>query len=243
MTDTEASESTEVDEAEEVETDEAREALLADLTDAFGDALVEHHLVPGRDLWVRVDATRWIEVVTALRADLDFGYFDFLSGIDWMIAPWGRYEDTAFGGLEADDEGGGSISLPEGPGYAGGDSRFQLLLRVFSVERQLGVTIKADLDEDYPEVPTISSIYAGADWHERETWEMFGFTFVGHPHLVHMYLPTDFEGFPLRKDYPLLAREVKPWPGVVDVEPIPEHLEAELEAAVMEAAEQAEGAS
>ncbi len=231
----------EVEEVEEVETDEAREALLAELTAAFGDALLEHHLVPGRDLWVRVDAARWIEVVSALRDDLGFGYFDFLSGLDWMISPWGRYEDTAFGGLETDDdEGASSISLPEGPGYAGGDSRFQLLLRVDSPVRQLGVTIKADLDEDYPEVPTISSIYPGADWHERETWEMFGFNFIGHPHLVHMYLPTDFEGFPLRKDYPLLAREVKPWPGVVDVEPIPEHLEAELEAAVMEAAEAGE---
>ncbi|MEO1061478.1 MAG: NADH-quinone oxidoreductase subunit C [Actinomycetota bacterium] len=232
--------STEVEEAEEVETDGRREALLAELTAALGDAVVEHHLIPNRDLWVRVDAAHWIDVVTKLRTELGFGYFDFLAGLDWMIAPWGRHEDTAFGGLETDDDaGGGSISLPEGPGYAGGDSRFQLMLRVYSLDRHLGVTIKADLDEEYPEVPTISQIYAGADWHEREAWEMYGFTFVGHPHLVHMYLPTDFEGFPLRKDYPLLAREVKPWPGVVDVEPIPEHLEAELEAAIMEAAEQA----
>ncbi len=238
MTDT----STEVEEVEEVETDERREALLAELTAALGDALDEHHLIPGRDLWIRVDADRWVDVVSTLRDELEFGYFDFLSGLDWMIAPWGRYEDTAFGGLEADDDdAGSSISLPEGPGYAGGDSRFQLLFRVFSLDRQLGVTVKADLDETYPEVPTISQLYPGADWHERETWEMFGFNFVGHPHLVHMYLPTDFEGYPLRKDYPLLARVVKPWPGVVDVEPIPEHLEAELEAAVMEAAEQAEG--
>ncbi|MEM9034178.1 MAG: NADH-quinone oxidoreductase subunit C [Actinomycetota bacterium] len=237
MTDTDTS--TEVEEAEEVEVDEAREALLAELTEALGDALVEHHLIPGRDLWIRVDAGRWVDVVHALRHDLDFGYFDFLSGLDWKIAEWGRYEDTPFGGLDAedDDSGGGGIVLPEGSGYAGGDSRFQLLLRVFSVDRGLGVTVKADLDEEHPEVPTVSSIYPGADWHERETWEMFGFNFVGHPHQVHLYLPTDFEGFPLRKDYPLLARQVKPWPGVVDVEPIPEHLEEQLEQAALEAAE------
>jgi NADH-quinone oxidoreductase subunit C len=55
---------------------------------------------------------------------------------------------------------------------------------------------------------------------------MYGFDFVGHPNLVHLYLPGEFEGFPLRKDFPLLAREVKPWPGLVDVEPMPEAPEA-----------------
>ena len=50
---------------------------------------------------------------------------------------------------------------------------------------------------------------------------MYGITFTGHPHLVHLYLPGAFEGYPLRKDFPLLARRVKPWPGIVDVEPMP----------------------
>ena len=44
---------------------------------------------------------------------------------------------------------------------------------------------------------------------------------AGHPNLTHIYLPGDFEGHPLRKDFPLLARMVKPWPGIVDVEPMP----------------------
>ena len=46
--------------------------------------------------------------------------------------------------------------------------------------------------------------------------------FTGHPHLVHIYLPGEFEGHPLRKDFPLLSREVKPWPGLVDVEDMPD---------------------
>jgi NADH-quinone oxidoreductase subunit C len=50
---------------------------------------------------------------------------------------------------------------------------------------------------------------------------MFGITFTGHPNLIHIYLPGEFEGFPLRKDFPLLSRMVKPWPGLVDVEPMP----------------------
>jgi NADH-quinone oxidoreductase subunit C len=64
-------------------------------------------------------------------------------------------------------------------------------------------------------------VFAGANWHEREAWEMFGVQFAGHPDLRHMYLPTEFEGHPLRKDFPLIARMVKPWPGIVDVEPLP----------------------
>jgi NADH-quinone oxidoreductase subunit C len=50
---------------------------------------------------------------------------------------------------------------------------------------------------------------------------MFGIGFTGHPDLRNMYLPSDFEGYPMRKDFPLLARMVKPWPGIVDVEPLP----------------------
>ena len=50
---------------------------------------------------------------------------------------------------------------------------------------------------------------------------MYGVDFVGHPGLRHMYLPTGFEGHPRRKDFPLVSRQVKPWPGIVDVEPMP----------------------
>ena len=64
-------------------------------------------------------------------------------------------------------------------------------------------------------------VYAGANWHEREAAEMFGIDFVGHPHLTKLYLPGAFEGHPLRKDFPLLSRRVKPWPGIVDVEQMP----------------------
>jgi NADH-quinone oxidoreductase subunit C len=64
-------------------------------------------------------------------------------------------------------------------------------------------------------------LFRGAEWHERETWEMYGIEFEGHPGLRHLYLPGEFEGYPLRKDFPLLAREVKPWPGLVNVEGLP----------------------
>ena len=106
-------------------------------------------------------------------------------------------------------------------GVAGGPGRFQLLARVESPTEGLGITFKADLDDVAPAADTWIPVYAGANWHERETYEMYGVDFVGHPNLRKLYLPGDFEGHPLRKDFPLLARRVKPWPGIVDVEPMP----------------------
>jgi len=124
---------------------------------------------------------------------------------------------------------------PEGgwvTGVAGGETRFQVFARFHSPRRKLGVTVKADLDDDSPAVASIHDIFFGAEWHERETWEMYGFVFEGHPDLRHIYLPGEFEGFPLRKDFPLLAREVKPWPGIVDVEDLPAAEEARQDAAI-----------
>jgi NADH-quinone oxidoreductase subunit C len=84
------------------------------------------------------------------------------------------------------------------------------------------VTLKADEADDDPVIESLVPVYRGADWHERECREMFGVSFTGHPDPRNLYLPGEFEGHPLRKDFPLLAREVKPWPGLVDIEPMPE---------------------
>lgn len=62
-------------------------------------------------------------------------------------------------------------------------------------------------------LPSAIAVYAGAAWHERETHEMFGIRFEGHPHLVPLLLPEGFEGHPLRKDFVLAARVAKAWPG------------------------------
>ncbi|MFF3272907.1 NADH-quinone oxidoreductase subunit C [Streptomyces chrestomyceticus] len=62
-------------------------------------------------------------------------------------------------------------------------------------------------------LPTATEVYAGAGWHERETHEMFGVDFTGHPYLEPLLLPENFEGHPLRKDFVLAARVAKAWPG------------------------------
>ncbi|MGW5738916.1 MULTISPECIES: NADH-quinone oxidoreductase subunit C [Streptomyces] len=73
--------------------------------------------------------------------------------------------------------------------------------------------IRTTVPHEAPVLPTAVDVYAGAAWHERETHEMFGVAFEGHPHLVPLLLPDTFEGHPLRKDFVLAARVAKAWPG------------------------------
>ena len=195
------------------------EALLARLSDALGDGLVESHTDQGA-VWVRVERDAWADLARFLSDEEGFGFFSFLSAIDWMPSPFGRdmdsFVDNALDPPEPKDP------APTETGVAGGDTRFQLLARVNDVTSGRSIIAKADLPADDLRAPSWVPVYPGADWHEREAWEMFGIDFDGHPGLRHIYLPGEFEGHPLRKDYPLLARRVKPWPGLVDVELMPE---------------------
>jgi NADH-quinone oxidoreductase subunit C len=193
--------------------DGLREGVIDLLRRELGDQLLDTHLVPQTDLWVRIDRSVWRRTGEVLR-QAGFDYFCFLSAIDWLPSPYGRGEDDP---TEPPPERSTEIVQ----GYAGGETRFQVFARVTDLHRHLGVTIKADVPDDELHVESWIPVYAGANWHERETHEMFGIGFDGHPDLRNIYLPVDFEGHPLRKDFPLLARMVKPWPGIVDVEPMP----------------------
>jgi NADH:ubiquinone oxidoreductase subunit C len=75
------------------------------------------------------------------------------------------------------------------------------------------LVVRTTVPHDAPALPTATGVYAGAGWHERETHEMFGVDFAGHPHLDPLLLPEGFEGHPLRKDFVLAARVAKAWPG------------------------------
>ena len=194
--------------------DGLREGIVDELRRRIGEALVDSELRPNDDLWVRVATGAWADTGRALH-DMGFTYFSFLSGLDWMPSPYGRGEDNP-------DEPPPERTTEVVQGVAGGETRFQVFARVVDPVRHVGVTIKADVPDDDLRVESWHTIWAGANWHERETAEMFGIEFVGHPDPRHMYLPGDFEGYPLRKDFPLLSRMIKPWPGIVDVEPMPE---------------------
>ncbi|MEZ5373608.1 MAG: NADH-quinone oxidoreductase subunit C [Microthrixaceae bacterium] len=241
---TEAPATDDATEDEVEERDEAREALVDSVRHFLGDAVVASEVIPGRDTHVRVATDAWGEAAQVVRYDLGFRYFCFLSVLDWLPSPYGRYLETEPETLQRVAAEAGDAELT--PGVCGADRRFQVFARVRNLSTNQMLCLRADTSsDDDPTVPTWVNTFAGAEWHEREAWEMFGVTFEGHPGLRNIYLPGDFEGNPLRKDFPLLSRLVKPWPGIVDVEKMPEPDEPEAPAepdASTEAAAPAEAA-
>jgi NADH-quinone oxidoreductase subunit C len=200
-----------------VEPDVVRDEVVRAFRDEFGEGVLDAHIDPGVDVWVRVTPAVWVAAGVFARDGLDCTYFDFLSAIDWLPSPFGR-------DMDAQEDGPADTDAPTEAmeqGVAGGETRFQLLARVHSPARGHGVFLKCDVEGEPPTADSWVSVYAGADWHERETAEMFGIDFTGHPNLIKLYLPGAFEGYPLRKDFPLLSRRLKPWPGIVDVEQMP----------------------
>ncbi|HJX08150.1 MAG TPA: NADH-quinone oxidoreductase subunit C, partial [Actinomycetota bacterium] len=100
----------------------------------------------------------------------------------------------------------------------GAEDGFEVVTQLFSTTNHHSVRIKVRLPYEGPSVPTISDLFPTADWHERELMEMFGIAVEGHPRPVKLLLSEPFEGHPLRKDFALMSREAKPWPGAVEGE-------------------------
>jgi NADH-quinone oxidoreductase subunit C len=81
--------------------------------------------------------------------------------------------------------------------------RFEVVYNLYSIRYRHKIRIRAQVPEDDPKISSVVPIWAGANWHERECHDMFGITFTGHPDMRRILLPEDWEGYPLRKDYPL----------------------------------------
>ncbi len=149
---------------------------------------------------IYVDRRDWVDSLRKARDEGGLEFFSWLSAIDWS----------------REVEVGDPVEDPDEL-----VDRFEVVCRLSSVENWHGAQFIAVVPKDDPVIDSIVALFAGAEWHEREAAEMFGLDFAGHPNLKNLYLPDRFEGNPLRKSFALLAREVKPWPGTVDVEAMP----------------------
>ena len=87
--------------------------------------------------------------------------------------------------------------------------RFVVIYELYSLRHDRRLRLKAPLAGDPPAVDSVSSVWPAADWHERETYDLFGIHFRGHPELRRIMLPVDWVGHPLRKDYPLGGEPVQ----------------------------------
>jgi len=93
------------------------------------------------------------------------------------------------------------------------EERFEVVYNLYSLKNREYIRLKVLVDEQDLTVPTVTGVWPGANWHERETYDMFGIVFAGHPDLRRMFLPEEFEYYPLRKDFPTM--------GIPDSLPLP----------------------
>lgn len=182
----------------------------------------------GAERWTAANGTihiyvtrdQWVAAATMARDDAELGFFSWLSAVDWS-------KEVAVGEPADDVE-----NLIE---------RYEVLCRLSSPTDASALILSTSLEKDDAWLDSLVSVYSGAAWHEREAAEMFGIDFRGHPNLIKLYLPQEFEGHPLRKSFALGAREAKPWPGTVDVEELPSTENVEAVEASTENVEAGEG--
>src|SRR3546814_6208974 len=116
---------------------------------SLGDALVDSHIKPGLGLWVRVTTEAWTTAGEVARDKAGFSFFDFLSAIDWLPSPYGRYEDSELDVPFPPPMPDRSEAVP---GLTGGDTRFQGLASVAKPGPALRILPKADVPDDDPKV-------------------------------------------------------------------------------------------
>ena len=84
-------------------------------------------------------------------------------------------------------------------------NRFGVIYNLYSLKSKQRIRLKTFTSDEDPKIPSVIGVWSTANWHERETYDMFGIVFEGHPDLRRMYMPDEFEYFPLRKDFPLMG--------------------------------------
>lgn len=145
---------------------------------------------------VDISAAGWRETVQRARDEWGMTFFDWLGGVDEGDDP------SQAGGTGAEQDGGPIERI-----------RFRVVAHLWSVEARRGVLLRTGIPATEPELASVVDIFAGAAWYERETFEMFGIVFTGHPNLRKLLLTEEFSAAPLRKDFVLASRVVKAWPG------------------------------
>jgi len=100
----------------------------------------------------------------------------------------------------------GSLTTAPWPGPAT-TARFEVVYHFFSLPLKHRVRLKVPVEESKPEVDSLTPLWPGANWFEREVWDMFGIHFRGHPSLKRILMYEEFTGHPLRKDYPVKRRQ------------------------------------
>jgi NADH-quinone oxidoreductase subunit C len=153
-----------------------------------------------------VDPARLVEACTYLRDELGFGFLSDISATDYL--GWGGRTAGYFGTAAGRDVNWpGSWGLARKP--AARRARFAVSYHLLAlVEGAPRVRVQVWV-EDGEEVASVVPVWPTADWHEREAWDLMGIRFAGHPNLQRILMDEDWEGHPLRKDYPIGGEPVR----------------------------------
>jgi len=155
--------------------------VVEKLKERFGAAVLAEEVSCGQQV-VFISRESLPEVVRFLHDEMDFKHLPDLCGVDYK-----GYK-------------------PKRPV----SERFEVVYNLYSISRRELLRLRVPVPEEDPRVPSVTSIFRVANWFERECYDMFGIRFEGHPDLRRLLMPEDWEGHPLRKDYPLEPE--KEWP-------------------------------
>ena len=166
--------------------------VLTKLQEKFPEGIVSTHSYKGDDTALVVKESI-LDVLRFLKEEeeLDFDVLMDLTAVDYL-----KYVDVSDWVNQVTMDRG--IIKPE----AEKTHRFEVVYHLYSISHNHRVRIKVPLEEDDTTVDSATGLWPIADWFEREVWDMFGITFQGHPNLKRLLMYEEFEGHPLKKDYP-----------------------------------------
>ena len=186
-------------------------SLSDQLVDCFGERITVSEPGPGM-VTIDVPVDEWLEVAQTLRDDPRFGFAQLtdLCGVDYLGFGQVEWETT-----EATNEdysrgvegmGPGRFDWKNRPESSDIEQRFGVVVHLLSTSNNQRLRMKTfAADEGFPMVPSLIEIWSSVNWYERETFDMFGIIFEGHPDLRRILTDYGFTGHPFRKDFPLIG--------------------------------------
>ena len=182
-------------------------ALIESVTDHFPNAVSASHTYRG-DATVVLGRQFLLEVARFLKEDpaFEMNFLMDLTAVDYSA--FGKRPTPAFfasSGVAVSP----SPQIPDEDPWPGPpeESRFVVVYHFYSMVHKHRLRLVIPVEEADAEVDSLTSLWPGADWLEREVWDMFGINFRGHPNLKRILMYEEFEGHPLRKDYPVKKRQ------------------------------------
>jgi len=177
------------------------EILSAKITERLAGC-IQHSIIVGGELTLEVDAMQLLSVCLVLRDDpeFDFKLLVDICGVDYLHYGMSEWEtESASGtGFErgVEEMGGATLTTP----------RFAVVYHLLSLTQNHRVRIRVFLDEKNLKVSSVLDLWPAANWYEREAFDMFGISFIGHPDLRRLLTDYGFVGHPFRKDFPLIGK-------------------------------------